>query len=535
MFAFCILLMLTSYCTPQNLPIRNTVYGKISGKISVRVPNVEVEEYLGVPYASPPISHLRFKRPQEPKPWKPNILETSELSPACPQHSMEYLQFHKPEFVRTDEDCLYMNIYVPKVDTELLPVLLFIHGGSNVVGMGAMLDGDILAAHEEIIVISFNYRLDVLGFYAAPENGIKGNNGLMDQMLAMQWVQRNIRFFNGDPSKVTIYGHSAGAGDAGLHMLSDLTKGLFRNAIIHSGSAFANWMLSECIKTSRMPVISNNCQPGTSLIADDQQDEDILDLLNGTSIDKYLQKWGRQAAVVIDGEFITGSPEQMFTCGQFHAGSVLLIMARDEGFPLDMSSYNEIQDRIDIKYWIEYVAQDLFPDRPGFQDSFKQELEKWKKLNISSYPQALQMIGDIDMFAPMIKLADMISQWMNQVYTLSFEYISQNVTGPDWIGVQHGWDLFYVFGIPKVGHPKFNYTPRDAKVSEKTMNIIGEFVKRGHWKSGSMELEIYNPDTKSYNKLDYINGQTVVTQEVNYKQPRTDFWYKYLFPFKFTC
>ncbi|XP_063408489.1 cholinesterase 1-like [Mytilus trossulus] len=535
MLAFCIPLMLISSCTPMNLPIRNTVYGKVSGKISVRVPNVEVEEYLGVPYASPPIGHLRFKRPQEPKPWKPNILETSELSPACPQYSMKYIQFHKPEFVRTDEDCLYMNIYVPKVDTELLPVLLFIHGGSNVVGMGAMLDGDILAAHEEIIVITFNYRLDVLGFYAAPENGIKGNNGLMDQMLAMQWVQRNIRFFNGDPSKVTIYGHSAGAGDAGLHMLSDLTKGLFRNAIIHSGSPFAHSMLSKCIKSIRTSVIPTNCQPGTSLITDEHQEEDILDLLNGTSIDKYLQKWGRQAAVVIDTEFITESPEQMFTCGQFHACSVLLIMARDESFPLDMSSYNGINDRNAIKYFIEHVAPDLFPDRPGFQDSLKQELEKWKHLNISSYPQFLQILGDIDMFAPMTKLADMISKWMNEVYTLSFEYVSQNVTGPDWIGVQHGWDLFYVFGIPTVGHPKFSYTPRDAKVSEKTMNIIGEYVKRGHWKSGSMELDIYNPDSKSYNKLDYINGQTVVTQEVNYKEPRTEFWYKYLFPFNFTC
>lgn len=533
MFPFCILWMLISYCTPQNSPIRNTVYGNISGKISIRVPNVEVEEYLGVPYASPPISHLRFKRPREPKPWKPIILETSELSPACPQYSMDYIQFHKPEFVKTAEDCLYMNIYVPRVDTALLPVLLFIHGGSNVVGMGAMLDGDILAAHEEIIVITLNYRLNVLGFYAAPENGIKGNNALMDQMLAMQWVQRNIKFFNGDPSKVTIYGHSAGAGNAGLHMLSDLTKGLFRNAIIHSGSAIANWMLSSCIKTSRMSVVPNNCQPGTSQITEDQQ-EDIKDLLNGDSIDKYLPKLGRQA-VVVDGKFITRSPEKMFTCGKFHAGSVLLIMARDEGYPLDMSTYDETKKWLDIKYIIQYAALNLFPDRPGFQDSIKQELEKWKKLNISSYPQALQMLADIDMFVPMVKLADIISQWMNKVYTLSFEYISQNITGPDWIGVQHGWDLFYVFGIPTVGHPMFSYTPRDANVSKTTMNIIGEFVKRGHWKLDNMELEIYNPDTKSYNKLDYVNGQTVVTQEVNYKQPRIDFWYKYLFPFNFTC
>ncbi|VDI59568.1 Hypothetical predicted protein, partial [Mytilus galloprovincialis] len=242
-----ILILLTAtFCTGRCLLVRETVFGKVRGKISTRVPERQVEEYLGIPYASPPIGHLRFKRPKDPIIWKPSILETTELPPACPQADTNYIDFHKPGFINFDEDCLYMNIYVPKVDKAALPVLFFIHGGSNTVGMGAMFDGDILAAYGEIIVITFNYRLNDLGFYADPSKGIKGNNGLMDQVLAMKWVNRNIKYFNGDPSKVTIHGHSAGAIDAALHLLSDLTKGLFRNTIIHSCSPFSILALSPC-------------------------------------------------------------------------------------------------------------------------------------------------------------------------------------------------------------------------------------------------------------------------------------------------
>ncbi|CAG2204352.1 NLGN [Mytilus edulis] len=408
----------TSQCFPTC--IRKTLYGKVRGKITIRVPQVEVEEYLGVPYASPPTGYLRYKRPKKPIKWNPRILETTNLPPACPQFELDSVQFHKPGFNNFNEDCLYMNIYVPRVNKRALPIMLFIHGGSNRKGMGAMFDGDILAAHGEIIVITFNFRLDNLGFYADPSKGVKGNNGLMDQVLAMKWIQRNIKYFNGDPSKVTIYGHSAGAGDAGLHLLSSLTKGLFRNAIIHSGAPISHWFLSPCIQTSRESKTPENCRPGTSLITTEQQ-------------------------------------------------------------------------------------------------------------------KALQVRADVGVFVPMMKTADMISTWQKNVYTLSFDYVSQNVPGPEWIGVQHGWDIFYVFGVPTVGHPKFSYTARDAEVSKMTMQLISNFVKEGNWRSCDLKLRKYNAEKKSINKLDYVNGKTVVTNEINFNQPRLDFWYKYLFPFNFKC
>ncbi|XP_063420653.1 neuroligin-2-like [Mytilus trossulus] len=425
-----ILILLTAtFCTGQCLLVRETVYGKVSGKISTRVPDRQVEEYLGIPYASPPIGHLRFQRPKDPITWKPSILETTELPPACPQADTDYIDFHKPGFMKFDEDCLYMNIYVPKVDKVALPVLFFIHGGSNRVGMGAMFDGDILAAYGEIIVITFNYRLNDLGFYADSSIGIKGNNGLMDQVLAMKWVNRNIEYFNGDPSKVTIHGHSAGAWDAALHLLSSLTQGLFRNAIIHSGTPFSILALSPCVRTTRISDIPENCRPGTSLVVDEEDQDAINKLIEGDSVHEYLltdRPW--QNWIVVDGEFLTDRPEYLFTCGQFHADSVLIMMARDEAWPLDISKLEKMVESdplYDKNTIIEMLALGVFPERPEFKDAIQEKLKEWKSLDLLTYPEAAVMVSDVLMFAPIMKLADMISQKKN-VHTLSFEYISQN-------------------------------------------------------------------------------------------------------------
>ncbi|XP_071155756.1 neuroligin-4, X-linked-like [Mytilus edulis] len=498
----------TSYCFPTC--IRRTRYGKVRGKVTTRVPQVEVEEYLGVPYASPPTGHLRYKRPQKPMKWNPRILDTTTLPSACPQEQRSQINFHRPGFDNFNEDCLYMNIYVPRINKRALPILLFIHGGSNIVGMGAVFDGDILAAHGEIIVITFNYRLGNLGFFADPSKGIKGNNGLIDQVLAMKWIKRNIKYFNGDPSKVTLYGHSAGAGNAGVHLLSDLAKGLFRNSIIHSGAPISHWFLSKCITTSRVSNIPQNCRPGYSLI----------------TTEKQQINW-----VVIDGEFLKGSPEKLYTCGKFHPGPVLLMMSRDEGHPLDISTFREPN----LDQALGFYGPNLFAEKPDFADNVKKEIKIWERLNLSSYPPALQVRADLGIFAPMMKLADMMSKWQKNVYTLSFDYVSQNVPGPDWIGVQHGWDIFYVFGVPTVGHPKFSYTPRDAEVSKRTMQLISNFVKKGNWRSCDLRLKKYNSEKKSINKLNYVNGKTVITNEINFKQPKLDFWYKYLYPFNFKC
>ncbi|XP_052098497.1 cholinesterase 1-like isoform X2 [Mytilus californianus] len=532
---------------------RKTIYGWIRGKVSSRVPGLKVEEYLGVPYALPPIGHFRFKRPKEPVRWYPIVLNTTKLPPACPTVNLDYIQFHKPGFKNLNEDCLYMNIYKPLSQRRKLPVLFFIHGGSNADGMGAMFDGDILAAHGQIIVVTFNYRVSVLGFYANESLGIKGNNGLMDQVLAMKWVQRNIRYFGGDPFRVTIHGHSSGAADVGAHLISPLTKGLFRNAIIHSGSPLAYWFMSKCVRSGNTLVIPKECRRGTSLVTSEARKAKIRKLVEGSSTTDFfspyfprqitgnsslqsyqtrtLKRMDPVFESVIDGDFITDSPDKLFTCGQFHAHSVLILMARDEGlqaYPPSIKRY------YDYKTIDRFIAEnkDLFPERKHFEEDIMRVNKEWIKNNISTFPHYLHMHADLGFFAPMIKLADRISEELKKVFILSFQYISENKPGPDWTGVQHGWDLFYTFGVPTIGHSNIAYTPRDASVSKDTMKLISEYVRKGYTSTERLKLEIYRPACKSYNKLDYVNGKTIVTNELNFRAPRIDFWYKYLYAYE---
>ncbi|ESO92827.1 hypothetical protein LOTGIDRAFT_85131, partial [Lottia gigantea] len=191
----------------------------------------KVERYLGVPYARPPIDQYRFEHAKDPVPWGDKIIETTRLPPACYQRYgiNRYLDQHYPNFRRQSEDCLYINIYVPvhQQRNQTKNVLFHIHGGSNGYGMGGMLHGDVLAVKADVIVVTFNYRLGVFGFFGSNSKIFPGNYGMTDQVKALSWVQENIHYFGGDRNKVTITGHSAGGCDVGLHILSPLSKGTF--------------------------------------------------------------------------------------------------------------------------------------------------------------------------------------------------------------------------------------------------------------------------------------------------------------------
>ncbi|ESP05700.1 hypothetical protein LOTGIDRAFT_102164 [Lottia gigantea] len=248
--------------------LRRTQYGKVSGEVETLSDNKRIEKYLGIPYAKPPVGDLRFEPPEPPERWEEDILEAYTLPPACAQPDMGvlYIDHHVPGFNVTSEDCLYLNIYTPWVRLRY-PVMVFIHGGSYENGMGAMLEGGYLAS-QDIVVITFNYRLGPLGFLTAYDNDIPGNYGMLDQIQALRWVQENIHVFGGDPNQVTIDGHSAGGCCVGLLMLSPLAKGLFTNVIQQSGSPFAHWAVHHSHKTmgfySKSFIASMGCMMNTS-------------------------------------------------------------------------------------------------------------------------------------------------------------------------------------------------------------------------------------------------------------------------------
>jgi para-nitrobenzyl esterase len=195
-----------------------------------------VDEFLGIPYAAPPVGPLRWRPPQPAALWT-GIRDATAFAPHCPQPPSGF------GVASTSENCLYLNVYIPagaRAGARDLPVMVWIHGGAFIAGESDDYNPAGLVRHG-VIVVTINYRLGALGFLAdaalaSRPGGSSGNYGLMDQQAALRWVQANIRQFGGNPRNVTLSGESSG----GLSVLSQLVspgaRGLFAQAIVESGS-----------------------------------------------------------------------------------------------------------------------------------------------------------------------------------------------------------------------------------------------------------------------------------------------------------
>jgi para-nitrobenzyl esterase len=226
-------------------PVRTTA-GLVSG---VPARNPGVIAYKGIPFAAPPVGALRWKAPQPPASWD-GVRKAEAFSASCIQAIVEEKKPWTYEFMthgEVSEDCLYVNVWTPaRVSSERRPVFVYIYGGANVEGSGAVpvYDGEGLAS-KGVVMVTFNYRVGILGFFAHSELDAEspyhasGNYGLLDQIAAVRWVHDNIAGFGGDPNRVTIAGQSAGASAVHNLTASPLARGLFQRAIAQSGSSIS--------------------------------------------------------------------------------------------------------------------------------------------------------------------------------------------------------------------------------------------------------------------------------------------------------
>ena len=238
-------------CTPFSLfaiddPVRIS-NGSLSGTLGR---SLEVRVYKGIPYASPPVGSLRWKTPKSAATWE-GVRKADAFSPACMQTPYPSSSIYHSEPEPVSEDCLYLNLWTAaKSPRERRPVMVWIHGGALTRGSGfvGVYDGESLAK-KGVVVVTINYRLGIFGFLAHPEltresdHNASGNYGLLDQITALEWVQKNIAAFGGDPKRVTIFGESAGSWSVNYLMATPLANGLFQRAIGESGAAF------ESVKT----------------------------------------------------------------------------------------------------------------------------------------------------------------------------------------------------------------------------------------------------------------------------------------------
>ncbi|XP_044745324.1 uncharacterized protein LOC123307172 [Coccinella septempunctata] len=226
-------------------PVVETALGKVRGKMVTSHVGDNYYSFQGIPYAKAPVGSLRFKDPQPAEPWTGELDATKE-GPECPSSHMMFLYF-----IGKEDNCLNLNVYLremPKADSPLKPVMVWIHGGAFIQGSNRTeLYGPDYLMREDVIQVSINYRLGVFGFLSLEDEslGIPGNAGLKDQVQALKWVRDNIKNFGGDPNNVTIYGESAGAASVHYLLLSPTTKGLFHKAIMQSGCTLNPWALGQ--------------------------------------------------------------------------------------------------------------------------------------------------------------------------------------------------------------------------------------------------------------------------------------------------
>ena len=432
-----------------------------------------VRLFLGIPYAAPPVGALRWKPPQSVAAWTA-VRSSTSFGPACPQPNQQGSTTYS-------EDCLYLNVWTPTEKTDpKLPVMVWIHGGAFNFGAGSLpeYDGKNLA-QKGVVVVTINYRLGPLGFLVHPllsqesAQATSGNYGLLDQIAALRWVQRNIAAFGGNPDQVTIFGQSAGSRSVSLQMISPLSRGLFHRAIAQSGGPIIG---SEYLSPAFNGDMANVSKMGLALVAKLGSDKapDVLASLRGKSAQEVLAAAdcktslfddGLFFAPVFDGYVLPANPAVTYAKGQQHDVPIITGSTLNEGTlylmnekNLTLEKYNSFLKSRFAKHAASALA--MFPVR-----------------NESEVAPAIDKILTV---AANAEPARFVAQSME--IKKSKAYLFQFTRRPDTVlarktGVHHGAELAYVFGNMTQAD---GYDELDRQISDKMMNYWVNFAKTGN-------------------------------------------------------
>nr|CDS24829.1 BC026374 protein S09 family [Echinococcus granulosus] len=576
-----------------------TVDGTLRGYAST-VLQKPIVTFLGIPFATPPVKDLRFKPPIPLKPWK-GIRDATKPAPTCIQPLPEKWQKTDPmtrvwlNTTEMSEDCLYLNIWTNAIngssssgssisgsvtsDSDLdtsfnwlrrrsiqptsnfqqlngRPVMVWIHGGNFVSGSAnlEMYNGAILASEMGVIVVSIQYRLGSLGFLSLGTPGAPGNQGLLDQVEALQWIRRNIIYFGGNPKQVTLFGQGAGALSASLHLLSPVSSHLFQQAILQSGSPLTWWAVESAqsaISKARQFAQLSGCHG-----SDDEVEACLRSVEAGTLV---LNQW--KMHLLPDMPLTTRehrisrlysrryNPEILGTAGLFFnitfrpvvsepflprwpyqlIGSnrealqhrILLGVNKDEGtyemiyglrkyflaekntptLPKVFSSDHTGMDPLDIlAFYIidEDFLHPLLLQATAFEYQIPSRAFFWKEWTPLQVQHALaEVAGDYNIKCPLLEFADAYSQAPNsQVFLYSFEHQSSGWTWPNWTGVMQAYEAEYIFGAPlnlKFQMDFYKFSDEERKLSASIMQYWANFAATG---SPSLHPDEFHTRTK---------------------------------------
>jgi para-nitrobenzyl esterase len=475
--------------------------GQLEGAVNA---TGDVRSFLGIPYAQPPVGELRWKQPQKTAPWT-GVRSAKDFGGRCAQLESTVLM----NKASVSEDCLYLNVWTPSpAPATKLPVMFWIHGGGNVNGStnepvpylntGLFYTGEFLAK-KGVIVVSLNYRLGVFGFLAHSqldaEGSKSGNQGLWDQQFAMQWVQHNIEAFGGDPTKVTIFGESAGSLDVCLHVASPKTRGLFQRAISESGGCTTFQTLKAAAQqTAEKLAAAVGCGPADLACL---RQKPVMDLLSATATAGAF-------GPIVDTDFLPAQPRALYDGGEIAKVPYILGSNTDEGtlFTLSMTNVNSEETyKAAITARFPTVADQVLAQYPS--SAFMTES--------NPYLAALsRAFGDSSLVCSTWDAATRAAKAGSPTWMYNFD-IPANVAG---LGATHGSELVYVFGTSP------SLTPEEQKTSDLMQSYWTNFAKAGDPNAMSLlAWPKFSEQTDS--RVNFSLAPSVVS---NFRSDKCKFW-----------
>ncbi|KAM9814548.1 carboxylesterase 3 [Syngnathus typhle] len=494
-------------------PVVSLTNGQIRGEIvSVKGTTIKVKQFLGIPFARPPVGHLRLAAPKDAEPWE-GIRDGTRQPPMCIQDSdivvnvsrMMSVEYTPPEL---SEDCLYLNVYTQaeaKRDDKL-PVMVWLHGGGLVMGAASQYDGAPLTAYENIVVVIIQYRLGILGFLGTGDEHLRGNWGFLDQLAALRWVRENIEAFGGDPQAVTVAGESAGGISASILTLSPLAKGLFQRAIFQSGVATVG------------TYTSNNSSGLVKIVAnltgcDDNTSQELVQCLRGKSKEELVdatKKMKIYLGGVVDGVFLTNTAEELLKRKEVMAVPVMMGITNHEfGWILPQSFALPGWENGMTTESVMAVVKMFNPEGGSLANGLiVDEYLKTAKTPHDIRNKFTELVGDLLMTLPVVKVADYLTDAGNPVYMYEFGYCAgiHKDSRPDFVKADHGDDVGFVFGgcfwsgsVKMIG----NMSKEDEQQCLTIMKYWANFVRAGSPNGpGLVAWPQYDRQKQEYMELD---------------------------------
>ncbi|XP_067386182.1 acetylcholinesterase-like [Emydura macquarii macquarii] len=469
-----------------------TTSGPIRGK-RLQAGSGTVTAFLGVPYAEPPVGALRFQKPLPHQPWN-RVLEATTFGKVCFQHLFSDFpdtETWTPKGPQS-EDCLFLNVWVPHPrPREPAPVLVWIHGGGFMTGAASLdiYNGRFLAATENVIVASMNYRLGALGFLSLPP-AAPGNAGLWDQRLALRWLRDNAAAFGGDPDRLMLFGQSAGGASVGFHLLAPGSRPLFTRAVQQSGASSAPWAWISFEEAKERGQTL-----GRLLGCADGNDAALVGCLQGKepgefpkhefSILRRKQLLTMPFVPTPDGDFLPDVPPKLLGAGHSQTIPILTGITTNEGaYILKYSGLDFSLENTSHVGWenLLQVVRFTVPGAP--EEAVRAVAQRYsqERQDGSQYLWAMdQTTGDHLFVCPVAEVAGREAEAGSPVYAYYFTHRSSSLSSPEWMGVPHGFDVPYLFStLTSMRHSNHTPTEAEAGLSRRMMRYWAEFARTGN-------------------------------------------------------